>query len=305
MTEWSGAELAIILADAAKTLAAQDSLARTAEELVGLAVSVVPGAESASLSLAHNGTVETLAATDELAQACDAAQYATSEGPCLQAVWEDRIIRVDDFASEPRWPAFSKRANELGAGSLLACHLSSVRGSLSALNLYARSPAAFNNQSYLVASIYAAHATIALESTRLEDDLRIAVETRQGIGQAVGIVMERHKLSAKQAFDVLVQSSQQINVKLRDLANLVVNTGIDPGNTGLLARVAGQDPSHGSTQEHAAAAQAHERAALSHERQAELDRANVAEHERQAAFHREAAEQARAAAREEFKQLEG
>jgi putative methionine-R-sulfoxide reductase with GAF domain len=237
----SDVELARVFADAAKVLAAQESMGRTAEELVALAVEVVPGADAAGLSLARNGTVVTFAATGELASACDAAQYDTGEGPCLQAVWEDRVLRVEDFTTETRWPAFSARAADLGARSLLAAHLSSERGSVSALNLYARKPSAFDEQSRTIAVIYAAHATIALEASRLEGDLRAAVETRQGIGQAVGIVMERHDLTAKQAFDLLVRSSQKVNVKLRDLADAVVTDGVDPTDTGVAARAAANE----------------------------------------------------------------
>jgi ANTAR domain/GAF domain len=325
MPDPSGVELARVFAEAAKTLAAQESLAHTAEELVALAVAVVPGAESAGLSLARNGSVGTFAATDELASACDAAQYETGEGPCLQAVWEDRTLLVKDFTIEPRWPAFSEKAAALGARSLLAAHLSSERGSLSAVNLYAREPAAFDEQSRTVAVIYAAHATIALEAARLEGDLRAAVETRQGIGQAVGVVMERHGLTAKQAFDLLVRSSQQVNVKLRDLADVVVNTGVDPADISTLARIAAREAGSraneqsqsggsampGSTtglrravEAKLSAAQAHERAAELHEKQAAADRLNVETHERQAARHRRAAEEARAAAKAEQDQLE-
>jgi len=256
-----------------------------------------------------------------------------STGPCLQAVWEDRILRVDDFATETRWPGFSARAAALGAGCLLAAHLSSERGSLSALNLYARKPFAFDEQSRTVAVVYAAHATIALEAARLEGDLRAAVETRQGIGQAVGIVMERHNLTAKQAFDLLVRGSQQINIKLRELADVVVATGIDPTDTGALARVAGRvagaradelheqlrsggDRQHGSSKEQLEAAQRRARVAgdratsgLRRAVEAKLAAAQAHDramrlHESQAAMHRKAAADARAAAQAEVEQLE-
>jgi hypothetical protein len=238
MAEWSDVELARVFAEAAKSLAGQESLGTTAAELVALAVAVVPGVESAGVSLARNGTVQTVAASDELVRSCDAAQYSTGQGPCLDAVWDDRIVLVNDLAADRRWPEFAKRAVELGAASMLACHLSSERGTLSALNMYARTKNAFDDQSRRLATIFATHATIALEFARLETDLRAAVETRQGIGQAVGIVMERHRLSARQAFDLLVRSSQRLNVKLRDLADAVVDTGLDPNDTALLARLA-------------------------------------------------------------------
>lgn len=236
MPEHSDAQLATILADAAKILAGQESLGKTANELVSLAVAVVPGAESAGLSLASNGKVETVAATDDLASTCDAAQYETGEGPVPASGLGGPDPSGRRLHRRTPLAIVRRESGKLGAGSLLACHLSSERGSLSALNRYAREPAAFDEQSRTVARIYAAHATIALEAARLEGDLRTAVHTRQGIGQAVGIVMERHNLTAKQAFDLLVRGSQQLNVKLRELADMIVSTGLDPSS---LASVTG------------------------------------------------------------------
>lgn len=228
MPDWSGVDWARVLAEAAKTMAVQESLGRTAEEVVALAVSVVPGTEAAGISRAGNGEVHTLAVSDELARKADAAQLEAGAGPCLQAVWEDRMLAVDDMAEEPRWPEFAQRAARLGVGSMLACHLSSEQGIRSALNLYARTPHAFDDHARAIALIYAAHATIALDSARLEADLRAAVDSRQGIGQAVGILMERHLLTAQQAFELMVRTSQRLNRKLRDLAEIVVATGISP-----------------------------------------------------------------------------
>jgi GAF domain-containing protein len=328
MAELSGVELARVFAEAAKALAGQESLGTTAAELVALAVAVVPGVEAAGVSLARNGHVETVAATDELVNSCDAAQYSTGQGPCLDAVWDDRIVQVDDLASDGRWPEFAKLAVDLGAASMLACHLSSERGTLSALNMYARTPNAFGDQSRRLAMIFATHATIALEFARLETDLRAAVETRQGIGQAVGIVMERHRLPARQAFDLLVRSSQRLNVKLRDLADAVVNTGLDPKDTALLARLAANEAGsranelheqlstadgrpRGSTAEQLATATrrataASSRATSSLRRAIDAKLSSAAahdraaeEHERQARHHRKAAEKARAAAKVE------
>jgi GAF domain-containing protein len=295
MAEWSDVELARMFAETAKALAGQESLGKTADELVTLAVAVVPGVESAGVTLARNGKVETLAATDELVLSCDAAQYETAEGPCLDAVWSDRILLVNDLATDLRWPAFAKRAVELGAASMLACHLSSERGTLSALNMYARQTNSFDDQSKRLSLIFATHATIALEFARLEGDLRAAVETRQGIGQAVGIVMERHKLTAKQAFDLLVRSSQRLNIKMRDLADAVVSTGLEPSDV-LLASLAG-DPDLARRGPGRDAAEQHEGAARIHEQQAAAKRAEADEHDRKARQHRQAAAAARTATR--------
>ncbi|HET9139983.1 GAF and ANTAR domain-containing protein [Actinophytocola sp.] len=297
MQEWSDMDLAQMFAQTAKVLATQDSFVGTIEDIVAMAVAVVPGVETAGLTLARNGKIETPAATDQLAVATDLAQYETGEGPCLQAVWDDRILRVDDMATETRWPKFAERADRLGVGSMLACHLSSERGSLSALNLYARTKHAFTEQSMSLALVFATHATIALEAARLESDLRAAVQTRQGIGQAVGILMERHHLTAKQGFDLLVRTSQKLNVKLRDLAEIVATTGIDPAQTRDLAQLAGsgraepgkpQDP-----EAQRATAEAHDAIAALYEERAAASRSAAEELVRQAAQHRRAADHAR------------
>jgi hypothetical protein len=302
MHDWSEMDLAQMFAQTAKVLAAQDSFGGTIEDIVAMAVAVVPGAETAGLTLARNGRVETPAATDQLAIACDVAQYETGEGPCLDAVWDDRVLRVDDMSKEVRWPKFAERASRLGACSMMACHLSSERGCLSALNLYSRTPNSFTEQSRSLALVFATHATIALESARLETDLRAAVETRQGIGQAVGILMERHHLTAKQGFDLLVRTSQKLNVKLRDLADIVVTTGLDPAQTRDLAQLAareagnrtagGADGQRPDAVAGRAAVEAHQAIAALHEDRAATSRSAAQEHDRQAAEHRRAAEAA-------------
>jgi hypothetical protein len=182
-----------------------------------------------------------VAATDELARAVDAAQYETGEGPCLSAVGEQRVIYIADLGRDRRWPRFAGRAHRLGAGSLLACHLSSERGSLSALNLYARAPGAFAQRARTIAALYAVHAATAVEAARQREDLRIAIESRERVGQAVGIVMLRHHRTPEQAFELLADVSQRLNVKVRDLADIVVSTGLDPTDTAELARQAARE----------------------------------------------------------------
>jgi hypothetical protein len=260
--------------------------------------------------------VHTLAALDELAGAVDAAQQELGEGPCLDAVWEDRTLLIDDMSREQRWPRLAERARELGVHSLLACHLSSERGMKTSLNLYARQPHAFDETAVAIAAIYATHATIALDSARLETDLRAAVGSRQGIGQAVGILMERHHLTAKQAFDLLVRTSQQVNQKVRDLAGIIVATGIDPVSTSELARLAAAQARHradelrqnlrekperplGSTPEHIQAAirrakAADARATTSRQRAVAAKLAAAEAHERAAHFHEDKAVTVRA-----------
>ena len=79
-----------------------------------------------------------------------------------------------------------------------------------------------------IVQVFAAHASIALTHRRTETGLRAAIDTRGTIGQAIGILVERHKMPPERAFDLLVRASQRSHVKLRDLAGYVVDTGVEP-----------------------------------------------------------------------------
>lgn len=165
---------------------------------------------------------------DDWVVSLDTAQYETGQGPCLDAAYEHRTVRVDDFATEQRWPKFCQRARELGAGSLLSLQLF-VRGdNMAALNLYSSQAGAFADESEQIGLIFASHAAVALAGARTQEPLRIAVDSRDIIGQAKGILMERFKITADEAFRVLTKASSESNMKLRDVAERFAGTGQGP-----------------------------------------------------------------------------
>jgi hypothetical protein len=243
-------ELARALADAARSLDEQVSLEATVRQVASLARTIVPGVDAAGLSVAGGGLLHTAAATDDLAAAGDAAQYETAEGPCLEAAWDQHAIHIDDLTRDRRWPQFTARARHLGIGSLLACHLGSQRGVLSALNLYARAAGAFDQHAQTVARLYATHATIALQSARRDADLRAGLQARERIGRAVGMLMLRHHLTDQQAFALLSSASQKLNIKLRDLAEIVSTSSVDITDTGTLARLAATEAGNRVSESH-------------------------------------------------------
>lgn len=221
--------LARRFAEIARTLAGEPSWQRTLDRIVGLAVEVVPGCDAAGVMLIHRGgRVESPAATEDLVREADAAQYELGEGPCLEAIWQDHTFRVDDMAGESRWPRFAPRAVELGVRSMLSLELFAAEHALGALNLFARKPRAFDDRSEEVAWLFASHAAVALASAQESAQLREAIETRQVIGEAMGILMERFRLDEDQAFDVLRRASQEYNTKLREVARRVTETGERP-----------------------------------------------------------------------------
>jgi PAS domain-containing protein len=217
------------LADAATEIAGQSTPALALEHVVGRAQRAIPGCEEAGIMLVRaHGRIETPAATGELAMACDQLQYDLGEGPCLGAIDDSRPVLVADLAGERRWPRFVVRARELGVASMLALPLAAPRGVLGALNLYATVPRAFDEADELVGQAFATHAGIALAHAEMETNLRIGLATREEIGRAVGILMERHRVTATAAFDMLVVASQRSHLKLRAVAAWMNETGEDP-----------------------------------------------------------------------------
>ncbi len=219
-------ELGIRLSEIARDLHQQDDPQVALASVVGAAIAVVPGAEEASITVVlARRKVTSPVPSGELARAVDAIQDELGEGPCLDAVYEQRVVRVPDMRAERRWPQFARRAHDAGACSVLAFQLYVEGDKLGALNLYARRAGAFDDDSEHVGLLFAAHAAVAYAGVRRQSQLLQAVASRGLIGQAQGILMERHKITADQAFALLVSASQWTNRKLQDIAEQLVHTG--------------------------------------------------------------------------------
>lgn len=220
------AGLAGRLGDLARSLHQEDSVESTLDAIARGAVGTVPGADHAGvMRVEGRSRITTPAASDDLVLRVDRAQDETRQGPCLTALFDERTVRVPDVRGDGRWPRFGRRAVDLGVGSMLSFQLYVRDDSLGALNLYADGPDAFDEGSEHVGSLFAAHAAVALANAEQQEQLSEAVRTRDLIGQAKGILMERYGLTGEQAFAVLVRGSQQGNVKLRQLAEQLVESG--------------------------------------------------------------------------------
>jgi GAF domain-containing protein len=194
------------------------------------AVGNVPGADECAVTLVTGRRrVECRAATGDLPRAVDAAQERFGEGPCLSAVFEETTVRLDDLAHEQRWPRFAAAVAGLGMGSMLSFQLFVTGGNLGALNLYSRRPHAFSAEDESIGVVFASHAAIALAGAQQEERMRTAMGTRELIGQAQGILMERFKITGDAAFQVLVRASSHTNRRVTDIAADLVSTGVLAG----------------------------------------------------------------------------
>lgn len=215
-----------LFADWSRSLHGEKTETVLLERVVTDSAKMVPGAEMAGVTVNERRKSRNAAWTSELVCQMDTLQTDVQEGPSLEAnVMDGDIVRADDLKREIRWSAFSARAAEAGILSVLSLPLHTNEELLGSLSLYACGPAAFDLESESAATSLAAHAALALSSNRLEANLRRALESRDVIGQGVGILMERHRITPDAAFEMLVSISQHHNVKLRFVAAHLADTG--------------------------------------------------------------------------------
>ena len=232
MTE-SGEGLAAAFADIARQLQAEHTPEETQNRVTRAALSTVRGCDHAAISiLRRRSGVHTVAATDDVATRVDAIQYDTGQGPCLDAIAGHEVYLIDDLLTDDRWPAFSRRAvEETGVRSMLSFRLFVEGDTIGALNMYARQPSAFDEHGHAVGAVLAAHAAIALRAARDQQhvgQLEDALRSNREIGMAMGVLMSQGRVTEDEAFALLRRASQFLNVKLRDVAAQVVETGLLP-----------------------------------------------------------------------------
>jgi GAF domain-containing protein len=219
-------ELAEKLSELARFMQDEKSLEHTLDAIVHAAAETVPGADNASITtVARRREVQTAAATGPLPRSVDQAQYETGQGPCLDSLYQQQSVRLPDMRTEQRWPDFAARASSLGVRSMLAVQMFVEGDNLGALNLHSRQLDAFTDESEQVALMFAAHAAVAFAGAKAEEQMQKAVNSRDLIGQAKGILVERYKITSHEAFRLLVVASQSTNIKLYDVAEYLVRTG--------------------------------------------------------------------------------
>ena len=216
------------VAQVARTLATAESLDDTLHQVVDLAEGYIEHCHGATVILLRAGRISTPAASNGDALRADEAQQAAREGPCLSAFWQEETIVVDDLEAEQRWPVWRDKIADLGWRSMVGLRLFVADDSMGALNLYSRRPRGFDAHSRALAQVFASHAAVAMKAAITEAGLEQALRSRDVIGQAKGILMEREHLTGQQAFERLRQLSNDNNTKVRDLAEDIATTGRVP-----------------------------------------------------------------------------
>jgi GAF domain-containing protein len=193
-------------------------------ELAEHAAIEIPGAQYAGVTVTTNRKhIDTPAATHAYPLLLDAIQQRHQEGPCLTSAWEKKTIHIADLETESRWPNYRKDAlAQTPIRSVMAFQLFIADQSMGALNVYSVEPNAFDEESEEVGLVFATHSAVTWNSARRDEQFQRALASRDAIGQAKGMIMERYGIGPIQAFEMLRKLSQDSNVPLARIAQELI-----------------------------------------------------------------------------------
>jgi GAF domain-containing protein len=221
-----GDDIGPALVQLARALHLKDAeLQPTLDAIIAHAVATIDPAEHAGLIVVLRGRLIPQATLGEPPHVLDLLQQQTGTGPCFDAAREQEVITVDNTLTESRWPLFAERAAQFGVASMVCVPLWVDEMRLGTLSLYGKKPDAFAPQHRQLTDLYAAHAAIALADAQRTAKLREAMDNRDVIGQAKGILIERMKLTSDAAFDCLSEASQHANLRMLVVARHLIDTG--------------------------------------------------------------------------------
>ncbi|MCV7445514.1 GAF and ANTAR domain-containing protein [Mycobacterium paraense] len=221
-------ELAERMARLSREMAAPRALEHVLTDVTAAAVQLIPATDIAGVLLVkRGGDFESLADTDSLVAELDRLQHEFGEGPCADAALKQTVVRTDDLRKEPRWPRYAPAAVQHGVLSSLSFKLYTADRTAGALNLFSFQAGAWDTEAETIGSVFAAHAAAAIMAGRHGEQMESALSSRDRIGQAKGIIMERYGVDDVRAFEMLRALSQEGQTKLVDIAERVIETRSD------------------------------------------------------------------------------
>ena len=204
-------------------------IATTLSRVTSTAVELIDGVDHADvLLIAGSEEFQSVAATDQICVDLDDVQRRFREGPCLDAALHDVVTTSNDLEQDDRWPRFAKSAVAAGVHAMQSFRLYTHDDRMGALNLFARRRDVFTAEVESLAAMLATQAAVALIAEDKELQFRSALTSRDVIGQAKGMIMERFGVDAMHAFELLRRLSQDSNTRLVDVATELITRGPDP-----------------------------------------------------------------------------
>ena len=225
------AELAEMFAKIEREVASAAGSGEVLDMLTHAATAMVPGAKYAGISMGRGSKFVTVAATDEVVHEVDAIQYQQGSGPCVDAIVEDTVFNAGDLSVDSRWPHFGREAAEkTGIVSMLSFRLYMETDAelVAGLNLYSSERGAFDEASEIVGTLLATYGALAVANATAREkagNLTVALQSSREIGIAMGVLMNRYRVTREQAFDLLRIASQNTHRKLAVIASHVADTG--------------------------------------------------------------------------------
>jgi hypothetical protein len=208
-----------------------DLVDATLRLVVELARSTVTGADGVSVSLRRHGRLATVAVSDQTILEMDAEQYATGEGPCVDASVQGRRFHAQSLADEDRWPDFTPKARALGIQAILSSPLVAHSRPVGALNIYSLQPRAFGSGDQSLALWFATgvsailtDAGVDVSDDRRSERFQASLRSREIIAQAQGVIMEREGIDEVAAYRVLRVHSQHTGDTLRRRAEEIIGS---------------------------------------------------------------------------------
>lgn len=211
-------------AELALTLHEGGSFAETVDRVLEFAVKALHCSYAGVILVHDRSRVETVAATHPVVAELDRIQIESGEGPDLEVIADRPGVLVPDVRSETRWPSWANAVERSGVRSMLGTRLYTTQNVIGSLNFYDPEPDRFGPEDVDVAHMLARHAAVAMDAKRDAEHLWKAIDARNVVGQAQGILMERFGLDADQAFGVLRRFSQDKNLKLHVVAQRLIET---------------------------------------------------------------------------------
>ncbi|KBZ56954.1 GAF and ANTAR domain-containing protein [Mycobacterium colombiense] len=216
-----------LLTDVLRAIYSADANAfpQVLDDLTTAAARWVPGAEEAGITVtSRQNEVSSPSVTHDWARLLDEFQQRHLEGPCVHAAWTRKVVVIDDLEADARWPKYQADAlAHTPIRSVLSLPMFADELSMGALNFYAERPRSFSEDSRRIAAVFATLGALAWSNVVRTQQFKEALSTRDTIGQAKGILIERYDLDDQTAFNTLIKLSQSMNTPLRDIARRVID----------------------------------------------------------------------------------
>lgn len=199
-------------------------------QVAGYAVSAIPGADAAGLTVLEEHRPDTVVTTAEFVEEVERLQYAIGQGPCITAARDGQTVVSGSLGSDRRWPRFGGAVARLGVHSVVSLPLVTSSGLVGAMNVYGREKHAFDDRAGRLGATFARPAAVAVqnahvlaETQRLVTRLQRVLESRAVVDRAVGIIISRSGGSEDDALNRLRALSQNGHQKLSEIAQRIVD----------------------------------------------------------------------------------